>query len=315
MGMSPGSATVRVTAADAREAVERIEDELEQRTKHTGSGSEVSDIVPITMELEEIDEEIAEELEEFEELEEVSPIDDTPVPHSGMRQLPTAPSQPMETEAVGVLSSGGYTMSVPAGSSDSGMRLGAIVAMAGLAALVLGGLSALLVLGGGDEDESTPAVSAPADGAAGDDAATPADAGMVEVRAVEGARVEIDGEDRGEVPVSVELPLGEHRVKVTAIGYHPWQTTIDVKPGANAAVKAELVEAESDIEVVVESEAPPPPEPTTTKPKAVKRSKPKVSKPQTKSEGPKPKPKPKSDVFMDPSKKKDDGIFMPVGGK
>ena len=94
----------------------------------------------------------------------------------------------------------------------------------------------------------------------------------------------------------VELSPGEHRVKVTAEGYHPWQTTIDVKAGANAAVKAELVEADVVISV---------PAPEADEPTASKTPKPKSSKPK----------KPKSDVFMDPKKKKDDGIFMPVGGK
>lgn len=318
LGNRPGSATVRVTAADAREAVERVRDRLEH------AESEASDAVPISVDLEDLEDveeieelETTETLEALEEAETAEAVDDEDdAARSGTQPLPTTPLQPVETEALGVLSSGGYMLSAPAPQSD-GMRLGAMVAVAGLAALVLGGLTAWLVLDGGDAspEPSVPAVavSAPGPDAVASPAALPepveappvADVGTVEIQAVAGARVQIDGEDRGEVPISVELPLGKHRVKVTAPGHHPWQTTIDVKPGANAAVTAELVEAEAT--PAVEDEAPAP------KPKATKRAKPRSSK--SKDDGTKAKTKSKSGVFMDPSKKKDDGIFMPVGGK
>ncbi len=330
MNRRPGPATIRVTAADAREAVERMSDELDEEvddleSKKTGrrstippskfpipsSGSEISDIVPISMDAEDDVEEL-EELEEFEEFDE-GEDDELPAPRiGGTQQQPTVPSEPMATESLGVLASGGYMPS--AAPQNDGMRLGAIVAVAGLFALALGGLTAYLVLGGGPDKDETPtvAVTEPAKGVSADGEAPKeeepeSDVGRVEVRAVEGAHVEIDGEDHGEVPVSVELPLGEHRVKVTAPNHHPWQTTIDVKPGANAAVKAELIEKEADE----------PPEPST--PTKTDSKRPKSSKPRPKSTKSEPKTKPKknktADPFMNSSKGGDDGIFMPVGGK
>jgi hypothetical protein len=169
----------------------------------------------------------------------------------------------------------------------------------------------------GSAGEATPAATHPtaAVGAAADPSPAEADdagqVGMVEVRAnseASGARVEVDGEDRGEAPVQLELPRGEHRVRVTAPNHHPWQTTIVVKSGANADVTAELVPADAPA---------PTPTPAAKDPKRPKStggsSKPKTEpKPDAKDE---PKPKPKVDPFMNSSKGKDDGIFLPVGGK
>jgi hypothetical protein len=241
---------------------------------------------------------------------------------------PTLSSDPVATDALSVVKP--MPLSAPRAPAD-GMRSGAIVAIAGLLALTLGGLSAWIMLGG-DEDPSTPAPTAPGDAtptpthaavagvgagpAPASDAATPTDptAGLVEIRAIAGARVEIDGEDRGEAPVSLELSVGEHRVRVAAPGHHPWQTTIDVKAGANAAVTAEPVPM--DTVVVVPSTDPEPKSGGEAKPrpKSGGTGKP---KPDAKVEQPKdePKPKPKPDVFMDSNKGKDDGIFLPVGGK
>ncbi len=244
---------------------------------------------------------------------------------------PTVPSDPMVTDALGVMAP--MAMVAPPRTPD-GMRLGAIVAVAGLFALALGGLTAFLVLGDHGEPAAPPAAAVVEAAAEPSPSPTPTPAptvaealpaatvGTVEVRALEGARVEIDGEDRGEAPVHVELPLGEHRVRVTAAGHHPWQTTIEVSPGANAAVKAELAPAEADPGVVIPEpvvhDDPKRPKPSGSKPST---SKPKVDpKPEATADpepkpAAKPKPKPKGDVFMDPSKGKDDGIFMPVGGK
>jgi serine/threonine protein kinase len=237
------------------------------------------------------------------------------------RIAPTAPSDPMATDALGPMT----PMLAPAPQpAADGMRWGAMVAVAGLLALTLGGLTAYLVLSG---DEPAPAAatgpSASVQASAAAKGATVADSGakaavpeappppeanpgvgMVEVRALAGARVEVDGEDRGEAPVPLELPVGEHRVRVTAPGHYPWQTTIDVAAGANAAVKAELVPMEA---------APTPPAGKTGggKPKSGGgKPKPDASKPE-----PKPDAKPKPEVFLDPSKGKDNGIFLPVGGK
>jgi hypothetical protein len=136
--------------------------------------------------------------------------------------------------------------------------------------------------------------------------------GSVEVRALEGARVEIDGEDRGTAPVSLDLPPGEHTVKVTAPGYYPWKTTLDVTPGVNAAVRAELVEAEAAVAEVAEVAEEPKPSSKSGKKRGKSGSR-KSSKGKSDStstadpfmNGSKPKPKPKND-----------DIFMPVpGGK
>ena len=302
----PGSATIRVTAADAKEAVERIEDGTDTSGPRPfiAPSAEASESVPIP--LSDLD---ALEAEAEAETGSSSDDDDVPAFLSGPQRLATISSAPMATESLGSLTSGGYP-SVGAPPAD-GMRLGAIVAVAGLFALVLGGLTAYLMLGGNDGAESPPAAasgeSAPV--VAEPPASVPgSDVGHVEVSAVEGAHVEIDGEDRGAVPVTIELPLGEHRVRVTAPGHHPWQTTIEVEPGANAAVKAELVEKDPEGETPAVS----PPE-ATGAPSQPSKSRPRP-KP-AKKDPPKPKPKPKSDVFMNSSKGGDDGIFMPVGGK
>ena len=197
------------------------------------------------------------------------------------------------------------------------------MAVAGLVALSLGGLSAYLVLADDEPQGSpgTPTAAADPTPAAKDPKApaapvgTPAEAspaatsGKVEIRAIAGARVEVDGEDRGEAPLPLDLSLGDHRIKVTAPGHYPWQTTIDVKAGANAAVTAELVPMEAPADV---------PEPKS--PGDAKRPKPGSgsSKPRPDAkpdDKPKPDAKPKPDVFLDSSKGKDDGIFLPVGGK
>jgi len=238
---------------------------------------------------------------------------------------PTLSSDPVATDALSVLKPIPLPPQLQQPATD-GMRWGAFVALAGLLALSLGGLSAYLILGDDDDTPSTPATSpssspvaevtppakGPAEPSVVAEPETPpaSGSGRVEVRALAGARVEVDGEDRGEAPVPLDLPVGEHRVRVTAPAHHPWQTTIDVKAGANAAVTAELVPMAADA---------PPPEPKG--PGETKRPKPGSgkSKPDTKTDASKPEPKdpPKSkpDVFMDSSKGKDDGIFLPVGGK
>lgn len=63
----------------------------------------------------------------------------------------------------------------------------------------------------------------------------------LEVRAIRGAQVEIDGRTHGDVPVSVDLATGPHHIKVTAPGHHPWQATIELRSGAEFMVVSELV--------------------------------------------------------------------------
>lgn len=307
----PTSATIRVTAADAKEAVERLEQIEDKRTgKQTlvaAADAEISDVLTI-----DVDDDSTETT--LEANKDTGALDDPP-----LAALPTAPVAAGATDAVTI------TPAYPEERRDNGMRLGILVAVAGLAALALGGLSAFLIL---DEEESAasnapPPATAPATPTAEGEiptapvaqpTPTPANIGTVEVRAVAGARVEVDGEDRGEAPVQLELPLGEHRVRVSAPDHYPWESTIDVSAGANAAVKAELVKREDPIE--------PPPETATgthktkgKRPKSGAGRPPSGSNPRPDSSKPhKTKTKPKSDVFMESSKKDDKGIFLPVGG-
>lgn len=325
LSSTPGSATIRVTAADAKEAVAKLEEELEALPAFVDPAESVSEVAKTGRQASvpplgpaDLDPDAGEssDLLELIDVEDEGDEGDDARPSEAM--APTVPSDPMGTDVLGMMAP--MTMTAPQRAPD-GMRLGAIVAVAGLFALVLGGLTAYLVLGGQDAPPAAaPVVAAPAPSAPAAAPstptpevvaeATPATTGMVEVRALAGARVEVDGEDRGEVPVHVELPLGEHRVRVTAAGHHPWQTTIDVTPGANAAVKAELTPSAGEVPGPAVKLDPKRPKPSTSKPKPDAKGEPGTTEP-----APKPKPKPKAEVFMDSSKGKDDGIFMPVGGK
>lgn len=324
LAQSPSSSTVRVTAADAREAVERLDAELEAR--RTGKVETVpitpadSDVLPISIE-----------------------EDDTVAANGNTESTPVVAGAtvPVASQA------GGFGAGIVADSDEgSGGRMGMLLAVGGVAALLLGGLSAWVVFGGDGDGPNVDAVATaeakpaqpaePADApelAAAQPPETPSaedeptpDFGTVEVRAVAGARVEVDGEDRGEAPVQLELALGEHRVRVSAPGHHPWESTIDVSAGANAAVKAELVVAQPGF---TEAEAIAEPavggrggrtgrggrgrgskRPGTAGPPQTSADSPPANKPKPKS-----KPKSKSGVFMESPKPKDDGIFLPVGGK
>lgn len=67
--------------------------------------------------------------------------------------------------------------------------------------------------------------------------------GHIEVRAtVEGARVLLDGEDLGLVPLQQEVEPGHHEVVVRADGYVPHRSVLDLLPGGTASVRATLSE-------------------------------------------------------------------------
>ncbi|MCH9688431.1 MAG: PEGA domain-containing protein [Deltaproteobacteria bacterium] len=78
-----------------------------------------------------------------------------------------------------------------------------------------------------------------------DDAAAPA---VVEVKAVAGARVDIDGAFHGGAPVEVLVPAGEHRIQVTAPGYHPWRASVEIEPRARVTVTPDLLPVEAVVE-------------------------------------------------------------------
>ncbi|MCH9688940.1 MAG: protein kinase [Deltaproteobacteria bacterium] len=340
MGNRPGSATIRVTAADAREAVERLDEAYEAKeaeaesnldehrrtgrriTIPPGAGdAEVSDLMPIALDFDDLEVEI--EPEPAMEPSGPGATQINPRLAAAERSAPTVSSEPLATEAIAPLASPAQ-FTGPHERNDGGMRLGIIVAVAGLAALALGGLSAYLVFGGDNNStEATPPPVARADTPALPDEVVdtpskpepaveepPATVGTVEVRAVDGARVLVDGEDQGAAPVELELELGEHRIRVTADGYYPWESTIDVSPGANAAVRAELMASPADAA-----------EPSDKgKGSKGKGSKGKGSKGKTNPTPPpkepdKGKDEPKSDVFMGSDKGDDKGIFLPVGGE
>ncbi len=332
----PGSATIRVTAADAREAVERLDEEYELAEEYeledddidddgrTGKrttvpplapgDAEESDVVPIAL--------------DFDDLVMESERPGSTQVNPALRPeaaVATVSSEPMATEAHGVMAPAAFTGPQP--RNDNGLRLGIIVAVAGLAALALGGLSAFLVFGGTEtttEPAATVAAAPPTTPprAAPEDAERPvappsadeppATVGTVEVRAREGARVEVDGEDRGQAPVELELPLGEHRVRVTAPGHYPWESTIDVTPGANGAVRAELV---ADPTPAVAEPQPKASRPKSGRNKSGRNKSNKTPRTTEKPAAPEPKKEEKSDVFMGSDKGDDNGIFLPVGGK
>ncbi len=74
----------------------------------------------------------------------------------------------------------------------------------------------------------------------GEAPAPDAQQGAVEFKAIAGARVEVDGVDMGPAPLTAPLPVGTHRVKITAPGYVPWEETIDIVEGDNPALEPRL---------------------------------------------------------------------------
>jgi len=55
------------------------------------------------------------------------------------------------------------------------------------------------------------------------------------------AKVSIDGNYRGEAPLSVRVPAGVHQVKIRMRGYEPFHQSVHVKPWGNHYVEADLV--------------------------------------------------------------------------
>ena len=56
-----------------------------------------------------------------------------------------------------------------------------------------------------------------------------------------GAKVSIDGDYRGEIPLSVRVPAGVHHIKIRMRGYEPFQQSVHVKPWREHYVEADLV--------------------------------------------------------------------------
>jgi serine/threonine protein kinase len=252
----------------------------------------------------------------------------------------------------------------PVGPAQS--RLGLVLALAGLGALALGGITAWIALADGDDTpkaaasdakDERPAAgdadpakpgdaerpSADAETAPGDadddpppddrvagaasaaEGGTPTEAGSgregdpkgdplgkITVRARRGATVFVDGTEAGTLPRALELPPGEHTIRIEADGYDPWESVVEVAAGDNPALSAELVRHKAGSKSPKSHGGS---KPASDKPAAEPKAEPKTEpKAEPKTE-PKTEPKPKNDdVFMNTSKGNDDGgIFLPVG--
>jgi len=80
-----------------------------------------------------------------------------------------------------------------------------------------------------------------------DDAST----GTLTVTAsVEGARVFIDYEDRGEAPLDLDLAPGRYNVRVALNDYEPFVRMAEVTPGGAASVDAQLLAGDGTVEFI-----------------------------------------------------------------
>lgn len=69
-------------------------------------------------------------------------------------------------------------------------------------------------------------------------------AATLEVRTILEAQVDIDGATYEGAPVEVEVPAGEHRIEVTAPGYHPWRATVRLGSGSHITMTTDLLSSE-----------------------------------------------------------------------
>ncbi|MEX2489110.1 MAG: PEGA domain-containing protein [Pseudomonadales bacterium] len=69
----------------------------------------------------------------------------------------------------------------------------------------------------------------------------------------EGATVSIDGKERGETPVTLEILQGEHQVEVRNSGYKVWQSQVNVTAGEDKELPlVELVKADGRVSVTTD---------------------------------------------------------------
>lgn len=57
----------------------------------------------------------------------------------------------------------------------------------------------------------------------------------------EGARVFVDGVLTGSTPVTLEVGVGGHEVRLVMPGYYEWEARVDVRPGGGSPLRVELV--------------------------------------------------------------------------
>ncbi|MBX7082855.1 MAG: PEGA domain-containing protein, partial [Nannocystaceae bacterium] len=220
----------------------------------------------------------------------------------------------------------------------------------GALALLVGGMSAWIVFGPSSTATTTnPGTTAQASAAA--TAATPtprsgdtppaapqrgvdapestsppapvATVGVVEVRAVDGAQVEIDGAVAGTAPYTAQLNPGSHTVKITAPGYAAWEETIEVGVGDNPMIDAKLkpagkrkpgapakAESPGTTPPVEPDEPELPSEPLPDKPPPLQSDFPPPTTPKKPPPPPPPAPEPGSSPFLPTSPgAKDDGLM------
>lgn len=69
---------------------------------------------------------------------------------------------------------------------------------------------------------------------------TPLEASVHITSTAEGTSIRIDTSERGMAPLDVQLPPGEHRVALQAAGYLPFERTLNLEPGMQFALDAQL---------------------------------------------------------------------------
>jgi hypothetical protein len=125
-----------------------------------------------------------------------------------------------------------------------------VLLIAAFVVLVLGGfviVAFLLPRGGSEETPAEPRIVESSVVAEDSPSAEVSDApaaealAKVEVTGPPGAEVRIDGELQGSVPAELGLPVGRHRVEVSAPEYEPWETEVDLVSGENPPIDAQLV--------------------------------------------------------------------------
>ena len=55
------------------------------------------------------------------------------------------------------------------------------------------------------------------------------------------AELEVDGQEHGETPATLELPVGKHRVRVLRTGFQPYEAVVVIKPRQTTNVEVDLV--------------------------------------------------------------------------
>ncbi len=209
--------------------------------------------------------------------------------------------------------------------------IGAVLAVAVAAAVLIAGGVTWLALSGDDDAPKTAASGAteskeaagagtpkkaddtPADVAAvavePDTKVDPDAPGTLRIEGPPGGIAYVNDERAGAVPVQKSFAPGLYSVRVEAKGFEPWEAEVQLQPDGSAKLVAAMEEKL-------------PGRATKTKPRSGKSGKSGKSSakpaggsstPSTKKKDPPPAPKKDDDVFMKRGDKKDDGIFLPVG--